>query len=126
MRGYCCECRKDVNCEMVKGDVIYPHRPDLYDLDFVRCPICGNYTGKYEGEHPTLPTAHIRFCRRRAHRALDRIWKDKAKRSKYYAFMSKHFGKDFHWGLVRSDDEADEAFEYTIHFMSSLIGEEEE
>ena len=24
---------------MVKGDVIYPHRPDLYDLDFVRCPI---------------------------------------------------------------------------------------
>lgn len=54
MRGYCCECRKDVNCEMVKGDVIYPHRPDLYDLDFVRCPVCGNYTGKYDGEYPTL------------------------------------------------------------------------
>ena len=47
MKGYCCECRKDVYCEMVKGDVIYPHRPDLYDLNFVRCPICGNYTGKY-------------------------------------------------------------------------------
>lgn len=44
MKGYCCECRKDVNCEMVKGDVIYPHRPDLYDLNFIRCPICGNYT----------------------------------------------------------------------------------
>ena len=29
-------------------------------------------------------------------------------------------------GLVRSDDEADEAFECTINFMSSLIGEEEE
>lgn len=122
MKGYCCECRKDVDCEIVKGDVIYPHRPDLYDLGFVRCPICGNYTGIHDGEYPTLPTAHIRSCRRRAHRALDRIWRDRAKKSKYYGFMSNHFGKDFHWGMVRSDEEADEALELTIDFMS---GEED-
>lgn len=126
MRGYCCECRKDVDCEVVKGDVIYPHRPDLYDLNFVRCPICGNYTGIHDGEYPTLPTAHIRSCRRRAHRALDRIWKDRNKKSKYYGFMSAHFGKDFHWGMVRCSEEADEALELTIDFMNSLIEEEKE
>lgn len=126
MRGYCCECRKDVDCEIVKGDVIYPHRPDLYDLNFVRCPICGNYTGRYEGEYPTLPTAHTRSCRRRAHRALDKIWSDRNKRGEYYNFMSNRFGKDFHWGLVRSDEEADKALELTIDFMNSLIEEEKE
>ena len=83
-----------------------------------RCPICGNYTGKHDGEYPTLPTAHIRSCRRRAHRALDRIWRNRAKKSQYYSFMSAHFGKDFHWGMVRCEEEADEALKLTIDFMS--------
>lgn len=117
MKGYCCECQKDIDCELVKGNVIYPHRPDLYGLEFVRCPFCNNYTGRYKGEYPTLPTEHVRHCRYQAHQALDKIWKNAAKRGKYYRFMSDHFGKDFHWGLVRSNDEADEALEMTLKFM---------
>lgn len=122
MKGYCCECQKDVDCELVNGDVIYTHRPDLYHLEFVRCPICHNYAGRYKGEHPTLPTAQVRSCRYKAHRALDKIWRDKAKKGEYYKFMSDHFGKDFHWGMVRSNDEADEALKMTLKFMK----EEEE
>ena len=117
MKAYCCKCRKEIEGKQVKGDVIYPHRPDLYDLDFIQCPVCKNYTGKYEGEYPTLPTEHIRQCRYKAHRALDRIWKDRKKKGEYYAFMSGAFKKDFHWGMVRSDEEADKALGLTLDYL---------
>lgn len=117
MKAYCCDCQKIIECEQVKGDVIYPHRPDLYDLDFIKCPECGNYTGKYEGEQPVLPTKHIRSCRYKAHRALDRIWKDRKERAGYYQHMSARFGRDFHWGEIMNDDEADKALELTLDFL---------
>ena len=34
MNAYCCECKKEVKAEVVGGEIIYPHRPDLYDKDF--------------------------------------------------------------------------------------------
>lgn len=117
MKAFCCECKKQVDGVTVNGDNIYPHRPDLYDLEFIKCPICGNYTGKHDGEYPTLPTEHIRQCRHKAHRALDRIWKDRKKKGEYYAFMSGVFKKDFHWGMVRSDEEADKALELTLDYL---------
>lgn len=117
MRAYCCECQKNLDCELVKGDAIYPHRPDLFDLDFIRCPVCGNYTGKYEGERPVLPTRHIRSCRYKAHRALDKIWRDRNKRSEYYKYMSDCFDKNFHWGEMMSDEEADKALRLTLDFL---------
>lgn len=121
MRAYCCECRQEVNGIKVKGDVIYPHRVDLYDLEFIQCPICKNYTGRYDGEMPTLPTEYIRSCRYKAHRALDEVWKDKKKRGEYYSFMSNEFKRDFHWGTVKNDNEADEALSKTLEFLKKAI-----
>lgn len=117
MRAYCCECKKSIECELVNGNVIYPHRPDLCDLELFRCPICGNYTGKYEGERIVLPTKHIRICRYMAHRALDKIWKDKKKKAEYYTYMSNRLGRDFHWGEVECDEVADKALELTLNFL---------
>lgn len=56
----CFECGKEVECKIVSGKTIYPHRPDLYSFKFIRHSACGNYTGYYQGEHPTLPSKHIR------------------------------------------------------------------
>lgn len=86
MLGYCCECGKEVDCEIVGGETIYPHRPDLYNLKFVKHSACGNYTGYYQGEHPTLPNEYIRQCRHEAHRALGNIWKDKKKENRILCF----------------------------------------
>lgn len=117
MLGYCCECGKEVECEIVSGETIYPHRPDLYNLKFVRHSECGNYTGYYQGEYPTLPNKHIRQCRLMAHRMLNSIWKDRKNRKKYYAFMSNNFNKSFHWGEIKSDSEADKALKLTMDYL---------
>lgn len=117
MRAFCCKCQKDLECDVVGGDVIYPHRADLYDKKFVQCPICNNYTGLYPGEYPTLPTEHVRQCRYAAHRALDKIWQDRKAKKAFYKYMSKIYNREFHWGLVRDDHEADEALEYTLDYL---------
>ncbi len=117
MKGYCCECGKEIECLEVNGDVIYPHRPDLYDKHFWQCPHCKNYTGRYDGEYPTLPSKHIRWCRYTAHRKLDKIWRNRHKKGKYYGYMSDMFKRDFHWGMIKSNEEADKALEYTIKFL---------
>lgn len=121
MLGYCCECSKEVECKIVSGKTIYPHRPDLHSFKFIRHSACGNYTGYYQGEHPTLPSKHIRQCRRKAHQALDSIWKDRKKKAKYYAFMSDNFNKNFHWGEVKSDSEADKALKLTMDYLGGVI-----
>lgn len=117
MKAYCCECKKPIECELVNGDVIYPYRPDLYHLHFYKCPLCGNYTGRYDGERVVLPTKHIRSCRYKAHRALNKIWKDKRKKAKYYTYMSDKLGRSFHWGEVECNEVADKALELTLDFL---------
>jgi len=42
------------NAEMVSGDAIYPHRPDLYHRKFYRCQPCGAYVGCHEGTDKPL------------------------------------------------------------------------
>lgn len=121
-KAYCCECVREIEAEEVGGEVIYPHRQDLHHLRFLKCPTCGNYTGQYEGERPVLPTKHIRSCRFIAHRKLDAIWKDRKKRAEYYKYMSDHFNRDFHWGELSSDEEADEALNLTSKFLQKYKG----
>ena len=117
VEAYCCEYKRQVNGLQVGGDTIYPHRPDLYNKKFIKCPICGNYAKKYDGEYPVLPTEYIRTCRRKAHLALDKIWHSSKQKEKYYRYMSKYFGKSFHWGEVRDEKEADEALKITLNFL---------
>lgn len=119
MKGYCCKCKKEIECQEVGGETIYPHRIDLYYKEFWRCPNCGNYTGKYVGEYPVLPSEHIRKCRHEAHMKLNNIWKDRKRRGEYYSYMSSIFKKDFHWGTINNDEEADTALEYTLKFIGN-------
>ena len=120
MKGYCCECKKDVEVEIVSGEVIYPHRPDLYQKKFYRCPVCGNYTGVYDGEYPTLPNEYIRRKRHDAHRRLDAIWRNRKLKARYYKYMSDAFNREFHWGMIRNIEDADKAYYKTINFLKEL------
>lgn len=43
----CDYCNKDA--ELVGGDIIYPHRPDLYELKFYYCAVCEAWCGCHRG-----------------------------------------------------------------------------
>lgn len=74
----CVECNGR-DPELVGGDVIYPHRPDLYRKKFLRCR-CGAYVGCHMGTdlplgHPAGPLTQR--ARKDAHAAFDPLWKRK-------------------------------------------------
>ena len=120
IKVYCCECGKEIEADIVGGDIIYPHRKDLYSKKFYLCPHCHNYAGVYQGEKPVIPTKKIRECRYTAHRALDKIWHNKKQKKKYYAFMNEQFNKSFHWGEMKNEAEAMKALKVTMDFLSNI------
>jgi hypothetical protein len=73
----CVEC-PSTDFELVGGEVIYPHRPDLASKKFWRCS-CGAYCGC----HPTtedplgFPAGpQTRSARSHVHAKLDPLWQD--------------------------------------------------
>ena len=103
--GYC-----DCLTELQTGQTIYPHRPDLYKLNFWVCPNCGAYTGchkkgartKYKGQtivsDGTIPlgipaNAGLRKLRMQAHGLFDPVWRGGAiSRRGAYSKMAAHLG----------------------------------
>ncbi len=66
-------------CEasLVRGDVIYPHRPDLSEKLFYLCQ-CGAYVGTHPGTENPLgrpSNAELRKAKATAHALFDPLWK---------------------------------------------------
>jgi len=100
---YCWEKAK-----LVDGKAIYPHRPDLYSLNFYQCSPCGAYVGCHktgDGKQPLgrLANAELRKAKSAAHAAFDPMWKDgKKKRGSAYAWLADNLGidkRDCHIGM---------------------------
>lgn len=71
----CIECGKMAH--LVKGDVIYPHRRDLWEKRCYLCE-CGAYVGCHPGSFVPLGYpcgAETRKARMSAHNAFDPLWK---------------------------------------------------
>lgn len=109
MRIYCCNCRKEVEAQLVKGHVIYPHRPDLYKKYHYLCPLCGGYVGCHKGTTRPLgciPTEAIKIARKKLHAKMDPLWKSGLiSRGKLYALISKELGYTYHNGNTRTVQE---------------------
>ena len=86
--------------QLVKGDAIYPHRPDLYKLKFWQCKPCDAYVGCHKrnprmqllGVEPLgrLANAELRAAKKAAHAAFDQLWKDEhMSRTAAYAWLSR-------------------------------------
>ena len=100
----CPYCNKPA--ELVSGDVIYPHRPDLAGLNFWLCRPCDAYVGCHrpgawteqgisDGTMPLgrLANAELRRAKSQAHAAFDPLWgKGKMRRSAAYGWLSKQLG----------------------------------
>jgi len=80
----CNYCTKEA--ELVRGNVIYPHRTDLYNLNFWKCFPCNAHVGchkpnKEHGHTGTEPygllaNGRLRYYKMQAHKYFDPIWKD--------------------------------------------------
>jgi hypothetical protein len=63
---------------LVGGNVIYPHRPDLFNKRFWLCAPCNAYVGCHPGtEKPLgrLANSELRQAKQKAHIAFDALWK---------------------------------------------------
>lgn len=95
----CDYCGKQA--KLVQGDVIYPHRPDLYELWFWSCEPCQAYVGTHKQSKVHFPLGRLanhalRRAKNRAHAAFDPLWKDgPTKRKEAYEWLSNGLGIDF-------------------------------
>ncbi len=89
----CIECGRST--ELVGGDEIYPHRPDLHRKAFWKC-FCGAYVGCHSGTdrplgYPCGP--ETRKARMTAHDAFDHLWRGGTMtRSAAYAWLAEALG----------------------------------
>lgn len=92
---------------LVTGKEIYPHRRDLYNLQFWSCLPCGAWVGCHKNSDAVplgrLANAELRKAKSAAHAAFDPIWKDGNKRrSDAYYWLSKQLNvpfKECHIGM---------------------------
>lgn len=82
------------NAALVKGDKIYPHRPDLYNLQFWQCEPCSAFVGCHKNSDAKplgrLADAELRRAKSAAHAAFDPLWKSGNKtRNEAYQWLSR-------------------------------------
>lgn len=114
---YCAGCEEKIAARLTDGTEIYPHRPDLADLPFWKCDVCGNHVGCH---HKTkdrtrplgvIPTPEIREARKHIHRILDPLWQSgRFKRHKLYKLISDRVGWGYHTANIRSIEEARQVY----------------
>lgn len=81
---------------LVTGEVIYPHRRDLWSKFFYACSPCGAYVGCHRGTTAPmgrLANARLRSLKQAAHAAFDPLWQraDLSRRDAY-RWLSKALG----------------------------------
>lgn len=93
---------------LVSGQVIYPHRNDLYSLKFWNCIPCKAYVGCHKNSKDHKPlgrlaNAELRKLKSLAHTAFDPKWKTGGmSRKDAYAILADRLGikrKDCHIGM---------------------------
>lgn len=103
----CIECGN--KGELVDGQRIYPHRPDLYAKRFYLCA-CGAYCGCHPGT--TIPLGNpcgpvTRKARSAAHAAFDPLWKRGVmSRPSAYAWLTQATGiarEQCHIGMMTAE-----------------------
>lgn len=92
--------------KLVDGSYIYPHRPDLSDLNFYICDGCDAYVGCHKGTIEPLgclANAELRKWKSIAHKAFDPLWRDGGmKRSQAYRELAEALNiepEDCHIGM---------------------------
>ena len=106
MNPVCNYCENE--SELVGGESIYPHRPDLFSLKFYKCDPCDAYVGTHKNTKNHEPLGRLankdlRAAKQAAHRAFDPMWRDHyMKRKEAYKWLADALEidvKDCHIGM---------------------------
>lgn len=124
MKIYCCCCNEDIEARITSGKHVYPHRKDLYSLQFWICYKCGNFVGCHKSSGLPLgciPTDEIKKARIHIHNILDPLWKNKLiKRGELYKIIKKKLGYEYHTANIRSIDEARNVYRIILEIKSDI------
>lgn len=95
---------------LVSGNIVYPHRPDLFDKRFWLCTPCDAYVGCHDGtEKPLgrLANQELRQAKIAAHAVLDPLWKSGSMtRNAAYQWLADQLGiprSECHVGMFDVD-----------------------
>jgi len=125
MEIYCCECKKDVEAELITGQRAYQHREDLWDMLFWQCPNCDNFVGTHKNSKKHAPMGHIcgkelKKLKMDIHRILDPLWRSgRYSRKQIYLIVSSKIGWSYHTGRIKCIEEAEEIYK-TIKKIKDL------
>ena len=96
--------------QLVGGDTIYPHRPDLYSKQFWYCSDCAAWVGVHAGgTRPLgrLANKELRLAKMRAHSAFDPMYRSGTmKRNSAYKWLADTLGiprSECHIGMMGPD-----------------------
>lgn len=111
MTIFCVSCQIEMNCKLVSGKDVYPHRKDLEDLNFWQCPECKNFVGCHKNKNNSplgiIATPELKKARMHIHDLIDPLWKNKTIRRKdLYLMIRKELGWSFHTSMIKSLEEA--------------------
>jgi hypothetical protein len=123
---YCCACINQTNARLTSGKELYPHRPDLAQLNFWKCDKCNNFVGCHnKSKNPTeplgfIPTPELKKARVHIHAILDPLWKPspdekgkawRERRGKIYRIIAREMNiKEYHTAQIRTIEEAREVY----------------
>lgn len=123
------DCPCGLKAELVGGQAIYPHRKDLYSLNFYKCS-CGSYVGCHKGTTSPLGTPasyEVRKARSAAHRAFDSLWRNacdnKMERKKCYRMLAAYMditAEECHIGSF-DEDRCDIVHDFVTEFKTGSI-----
>lgn len=88
----------NTQAEKVTGNIMYPHREDLYHLLFWRCVPCNAQVGTHKGSDGIpfgkLANKEDRLARQLAHTRFDALWKFGRipHRGTAYSMLAEHMG----------------------------------
>lgn len=120
MKIYCCNCKKEIECDLVYGNKIYPHRQDLYSKAFYQCPICKEFVGTHKKDLKplgTIPTQQLKTLRHKLHIFFEPKLKNKKQKTKFYETISNQVGYEFHCGNISSIEEYKKVYKLIINYF---------
>lgn len=95
---------------MIKGAVLYPHLPNLAEINIYRCDPCDAHVGCHGGTTTPLgrlANAELRKHKMMAHKAFDPIWREHGfTRKGAYKTLAQRLGiktEDCHIGMFDVD-----------------------
>ncbi len=98
--------------ELVTGKLLYPHRPDLYEVRAWRCVPCKASVGCHKNSKDHAPLGRLanqelKRLKMDAHAAFDPLWKSGGmKRKQAYGYLADKLGIQFslcHIGMFNEE-----------------------